>query len=60
MKTLKNFKNQVITQPQTIKGGGIIRRGKIKQKQTSSFAIEANGKGTKSSANGASGRPQLF
>ena len=62
MKTLKNFKNQVITQPQAIKGGGIIRRGKIKKKQTlgPSFAIEANGKGTKSTTNGASARPQLF
>ena len=69
MKTLKNFKNQVITQPQAIKGGGIIRRGKLKKKQTvgytpasgvSSFAVQANGKGTKQSATRASGKPQLL
>ena len=69
MKSFKNFKHQEIDQPQAIKGGGIIRRGKLKKKQTvgyvptseaPSFAVQANGKGTKQSATRASGKPQLL
>ena len=66
MKSFKNFQNQVITNSQAIKGGDFIRRGKIKQKQTEgyaevpSFAVAANGKGTKQSATRASGKPQLL
>ncbi|OJJ22071.1 hypothetical protein BKI52_08510 [marine bacterium AO1-C] len=65
MKSFKNFKHQEIAQPQAIKGGAFIRRGKIKRKQTNgyntpSFAVEANGKGTKQTATRASGRPQLL
>ncbi|HAS40719.1 MAG TPA: hypothetical protein DCS93_09585 [Microscillaceae bacterium] len=67
MKSFKNFKHQEIDQPQAIKGGGIIRRGKLKKKsvtgdsvEASSFAVAANGKGTKQTATRASGKPQLL
>ncbi|OJJ22069.1 hypothetical protein BKI52_08500 [marine bacterium AO1-C] len=69
MKSLKDFQNQALSNPQTIKGGTFIRRGKLKKKpavgyvpapETPSFAVAANGKGTKQTATRASGRPQLL
>ncbi len=65
MKTFKKFKNQEIIDLQSIKGGAFIRRGMIKKKQTigyeePSYAMEANGKGTKRAATSASGKPQLL
>lgn len=39
MKNLQNFAHQEIKDLQTVKGGSIIRRGKIKRKTTLGYKV---------------------